>query len=489
MVICLTLILALAWPSTEVYAAPPIQPMTPHTPTLNATFDGLQSLFVLMIIAAVEVAKKQAYTAHVEAKNMTRFEKFRLAQQAAVQTLDDPNIWAGFAGHISTAVPVAGLSSLLIWALLRNVESRGRLVRFLQSGLINVMSTAGWVTGQQVLKQARDQLHNQQDFERAAHSSNLLAGVAHNMTGAHSADQAEDQRVANELAQNVFSILYRDPDQRREVLRSVWNSRIAESDFVSETSITVAAGFVGSLIFPRWPKLMALIFGVTGGTLAYYFPNDFKDALNDGIVWSRRFLASTWLERCEATLADRATAPDSPQKLDRVHAALSTCEDRRNSIMTIQLGTIYRNNIRLQTLVKYRDEALSAHNPRVLGAIDGKIEHARYYIREAIRYSRLIYGAQIDILKEIEKQTPDTISAQLLDCEHVKLENVLSLLNLLLRDIELQTSTQLERAPDLTFLEIYYEEGFIEQDFISSYLRQINREQCRDAQNELSPSR
>jgi hypothetical protein len=86
----------------------------------------------------------------------------------------------------------------------------------------------------------------------------------------------------------MMNILVWDNDLRNMWLYNAFRKHIATGEFATLVTTMVTAGVVGTLLFPGAGTLAGMMFGVAGGTISLFIPQDQKDALTE-ILQALRF--------------------------------------------------------------------------------------------------------------------------------------------------------------------------------------------------------
>ncbi len=314
-----------------------------------------QTLLLIMTLTAIDLT-------HQEIKNRKgkgTFKASDLANIASVSVsaiLDNPSIYAGIlgAGGIGVAQKPA--------SLLTKILTQPKLLRALRPLLTKLVTTTvtfvGWEFGSQLWTEASLRLQSDADVKRATSVSGLGGGLARTFMKAGSTEDRENARVANLMAKEMVYILLHAPTLRAWFDNTL-RTRVMTGEFSTLLTSMIAAGTIGTAIFPGAGTVAGALFGLAGGVVAMFLPQGFKDNITD------RFQVARAWKLQYSMMSNRLTLEDSivpvrfiwaASKAEVIAQARKALQNRH--ALRSKLATIYWEKLR-RTVLRFNEKQLT----------------------------------------------------------------------------------------------------------------------------------
>lgn len=245
-----------------------------------------QALLLIMILTGVDLVKQHIQQSQLSGQPISQAQLLEHASQAAEHILKSGEIWSSLAGA-STASAVMSKPIAIIQQIIATKVSRDIFKNLLQSGIATFVLFIGWEMGGQLYKEASEMIEDPADYQKSKSLGSLLANSIRQAIDPQEPEYQENWRVLKLVFSNMLQILVHDHDLRNLWLYNTWRNRIATGDFVALVTAMVGASVLGTAIFPGAGTFAGMMFGIVGGLLVMFIPQDQKDQVTSGIQWLR----------------------------------------------------------------------------------------------------------------------------------------------------------------------------------------------------------
>jgi hypothetical protein len=268
--------------------------------------DAGQTIIMVGISAGVQAVALELKKEHLEGKPIDPKHLEELSIAAVKRLLADGGLYSAMAS--SGIFGALGQKPLkILQAVLENEGSKKIFANLLESGISSFLANAGWEAGSELWTQATHLIRDDKDYERAKNLAGVFAGAARG--------NENDKRILGILTNNIAQILLFNDDLRMMWLYNSWRLHVATGKFVVQVSSMVAAGAIGTALFPGAGTLAGMMFGAVGGAIPNLVPDEWKEDITEGFRTARstsgkgrlnedRAQIQAWLEEGQTATAD-----------------------------------------------------------------------------------------------------------------------------------------------------------------------------------------
>lgn len=427
-----------------------------NTEALNKPKEAMvgvgQTLLLIMSLTAIDLTRQEIQLRKGKGSFNTKDIK-DIAYQSVTAILDNPNIYAGILGAGGL-----GLANKPAQVLLK-VMTQPRLLMALRPVLASVVASTitfvGWEFGSQLWNEASLRLESEADVKRATSVAGLGGSLLKTIIAAGSKEDGENRRVAKLMMKEMVYILLHASTLRAWFDNTI-RLRVMTGEFSTLLTSMIAAGAIGTAIFPGAGTLAGALFGLVGGVTAMFLPQGFKDSITDRFqdlrVTSLRFALSRNSLRIEDSIVPIRyfAAAQRSELIDQARKALRERRTLRSKLATVYWEKIRRSVVRLNSK---------------------KLTDAQFNGQWASNY-RLIKAVYADDIREVARlqlvaldSRPPLEVKQLLEKEQKRLKFL----------VEYLSKIEDEASFDdmLKLIEINYSKGVNESEFFIGYLQAL----------------
>lgn len=325
-----------------------------------------QALLLIMILTGVDLVKQHYQKANILGKPIDTRQLLRHSMEAAEHILNSGEIWSSLTGaSVTTAVmhkPVEILNHIVA-----NNVSRDIFKNLLQSGISTFILFIGWEMGGELYREASEMIEDPEDYKLSKNLMNLLVNSLRYGLDHDNPDYEKKWSVLKKVFGNMLTILVYDHDLRNMWLYNTWRNRIATGEFVTLVTSMVAAGVIGTAIFPGAGTLAGMMFGVIGGILTIFIPQSYKDSITSAIQ-NMRFqfwkmgddqgplfnVRRDIIEIMHRVITHKEAWPPLLKYQPVAHSL--------EHMMNVLIEKIYRLESRLQITIASKESAIQANN-------------------------------------------------------------------------------------------------------------------------------
>ena len=263
-----------------------------------------------------------------------------IVANVAKAIVDSPQIWTAIVG--SSALSLAQKPAQAIGQVLLHPRLRATFAPILARTISSTIAFVGWEFGSQLYTEATLLLDSKADFELASSASGLGRGVLATAlsTKARTASVKDQNssRVAKTMMQNMLRILLYDSKLRSEWFSNTFRLHIMTGEFSTLLTSMIAAGAVGTMIFPGGGTLVGLVFGLVGGVASMFIPQTTKDRITYGFQGARAYGLTFWMFRNANRMTSFLTVPEvcTETCAQDFTAEMRDRHDLRSRLMTVQ---------------------------------------------------------------------------------------------------------------------------------------------------------
>lgn len=302
--------------------------------------DAGQTIIMVGISAGVQAVALELKKEHLEGKPIDPKHLEQLSIAAVERLLADGGLYSAMAS--SGIFGALGQKPLkILRAVLENEGSKKIFANLLESGIASFLANAGWEAGSELWIQATHLIRDDKDYERSKNLGGVFAGAAHG--------NENDKRILGLLINNIGQILLFNDDLRMMWLYNSWRLHVATGKFVVQVSSMVAAGAIGTALFPGAGTLAGMMFGAVGGAIPNLVPDEWKEDITDGFRTVRSSAGKGRLNedraQMQAWLKEGQTASS-----DDFQAILKMQASMRSKVMNTFFEADYRRRTATQAL-------------------------------------------------------------------------------------------------------------------------------------------
>lgn len=358
-----------------------------------------QALILIMILSGVELLKKELALSDAGQKPLTREELLDKSGKIADHILNDGHIWVSLlsAGALGKTAekPLAIINSLI-----DNETSKPILRDLLKNGIGTFVTFVGWEMGSQLFTEATEMIDNDQDYERATRLLPVLLNSLYHGLEPQNTTAQNDWRILQLVAGNMVKILVKDDELRNLWLYNTWRTRIATGEFVTLVSSMTISSVIGTSLFPGAGTLGGMMFGVVGGVISIYVPEEKKDSITEVI---QNFRSRFWLvgddrgplfnhKKSVLNLLMNCV----PQQIDCPPLLQFNFKNTSVENMgSILFEKIFRYESRLQTLIGMRSLAQKNGQLEAQKTYELKINDIQEQYKSALGSLKSLYGSEL----------------------------------------------------------------------------------------------
>jgi hypothetical protein len=428
-----------------------------------------QALVLILIISGIEIVHQQIKMAKLKKQELNYSELTELAGKAADQILLGGSVYSSMIG----AGTIAGVSYKPIQVInqfIGNQNTKPIFKSLLQSGIVSFITFTGWEMGGQLWSEAKELIENEADYARAERLGPVLLGSLQSLVSTNQ-DFQDDLRVLKVVFGNMARILVADNDLRNLWLYNTWRMRIATGGFLAIVTAMVSAGVVGTTLFPGAGTLGGMCFGIVGGTLALFVPEQIKDGVTDSVASARSYFGSRRAETMQLELREIyrqdnnsvfAALGDPMQRVAQAKDFLSRMQAYREDAVTAEFEILYRNYSKLNVLRGNKKVALAANNTQAIPDIENKLKDVTSAIRGNIRALENFYKNESEKLNNLIPKPKSQELATLLLEQNNKLLILSGIISSLLSGLFENTNDSSSATSSAILLNKIYFMGFKE---------------------------
>lgn len=223
----------------------------------------------------------------------------------------------------------------------------------------------------------------------------------------------KDWSILKQVFQNMMTILIYDHDLRNMWLYNTWRNRIATGEFVTLITGMVGASIVGSALFPGAGTLAGMMFGITGGTIALFIPQENKDQITSTLQSARLGYRLLGDDRGPLFSIKRDAIGIMYDFVSRGRAIPADVEFRANSftyaneqMANIFIERIFRLDSQIQVLMVQRDVAKKVGNSEKSEQFEMKMQELVKAYKQEIKNLNELYLAEVNRLDQILREFP-----------------------------------------------------------------------------------
>lgn len=246
-----------------------------------------QAIILIMILTGVDLVKQHVTNSMITRKSIDSALLLQHAGEAADHILNSGEIWSSLMSASAMSATVSKPMAV-IGRMIENQMSRAILKDLLKSGIATFITFVGWELGGQLYNEATEMISDKADCSRSKQLLPLLINSIRLGLNPSSPEYQKDWQILRQVFSNMMTILVYDHDLRNMWLYNTWRNRIVTGEFVTLVTAMVGASMVGTAIFPGAGTIDGMMFGVFGGTLALFIPQETKDGITS-VIQSIRF--------------------------------------------------------------------------------------------------------------------------------------------------------------------------------------------------------
>ncbi|MBS1970309.1 MAG: hypothetical protein JSU04_08370 [Bdellovibrionales bacterium] len=374
----------------------------------NVIMQTGQTLMMMMILSGVDLVRQSVTQSKLKNQPIDQKTLLEKSAEAAEYILNDGHIWASLAS--AGAVGKAAKKPLQIFdQMVDSSTSRPILKDLLKSGIATFITFMGWEMGNQLYTEATEMLECDCEYERAQNLMPLLINSLRNGLIPPDEQSQKDWELLQKIFGNMMKILIHDDDLRNLWLYNTWRTRIATGEFVTMVSSMATASAIGTTLFPGAGTLGGLMFGVVGGTVALYIPEEKKDEITESIqdIRSKFWLAGDdrgpFFDHKKNVLSLLMNC--IPQQTDCPPLLKFNFQSKAvENMASISFEKIFRYESRLQSYSTMKDTAEKSGNTEYTKAYTNKINLIQKQYRETLQDLKAMYGKELQETDALAQQ-------------------------------------------------------------------------------------
>lgn len=329
-----------------------------------------QALILIMLLTGVDIVRQNLQLASLRKENIDQKLILEHSAQAAEHILKSGHIWSSiFGASITTTAMAKPLA--VVQTLIQNSKSYPILKDLLSNGIATLVLFVGWELGGQLFLEAREMLEDESDYQRAEELMPVLLNAFKYGAGQSNDLNKADWALLQKLYQNIVEILISNHDLRNLWLYNAFRLRIATGELAVLVTSMVGASAVGTALFPGAGTLAGMGFGLIGGVVSLYIPQDQKDWISEKIKDFRILFGKSGRDGYGNPLMSyhetvfriisqkiKANEPLPPM------LTFKSNPHSMNGIMTAAFEKAYMYDSRLQSALAMRAEAIKFKNQK-----------------------------------------------------------------------------------------------------------------------------
>ena len=347
-----------------------------------------QTFLFMITLAGVEMTAQELKKNGFEPSHVSSQQLSQTAEAIAMQIVSDGKLWSGWAGM--SLLSAAGSKPAAILAeLAASAETRPQLALAIKNSIVGTIGFFGWELGAQLWTEATLLIDDPKDFERISNLTSVSAGSlralivrAGSTAQSPLSSDENDLRLSKLMLSNLMSVLL-TRDLIAKWMDHTWRLRVATGEFATFVTSAVAAGAIGTAVFPGGGTLVGLMFGMAGAGASLLIPQQVKDSFTSDIQDVRLSNAASRLFTNQRDLQQRLRPPPF---------AILTANERLSAFQTILKQ---RRVLRAQLLTIYFEREFIAL--RALYSTETSESNLKYYRRQlADTLSQLLRATESD---------------------------------------------------------------------------------------------
>lgn len=327
-----------------------------------------QALLLIMLLTGVDLVKQSLQLAQIRKQSIDHTALLEYSTEAAEHILKSGHVWSSmFGAGVTTTVMSKPLA--IFQSIIQNSNSYPIFKNLLSNGIATLVLFVGWELGGQLFTEAREMLEDEDDYKRAEDLMPVLINSIKYGTGATSSQNKSDWKILQKVYNNVIEILISNHDLRNLWLYNTFRLRIASGEFTTLVASMVSATAAGTAIFPGAGTIGGMIFGLTGGVLSLYIPEEQKNNITDHmrnlriVFWKAgrdgyENPVMAYHETVFRILSEKMSTGEALPPLLK----FSNNPKSMNEIMTATFEKAYIYDSRLQSALAMRSEAVKYKN-------------------------------------------------------------------------------------------------------------------------------
>lgn len=303
---------------------------------LGAAVGVGQTLLVMMTLAGVELTAQQIQKNG--GHHPTAAQLSAIASQVASATVNSPQIWTSVVA--SGGFSIAQKPALALGQVFLSPKLRAAFAPLLARAITSTIAFVGWDFGAQLWTEASLLLKSPDDYKIAMSSFGMSKGLlttalASSNTSNSNLDR-QRSRVAKEMMHNMLLVLS-NSDLRSALASNFLRTDLMTGEFQSMLASFIAAGAVGTAIFPGAGTLAGLIFGAVGIVGAQFVPQPTKDRITNSWQMVRAKVISSELKQNFSELRADVTSPYLTSQAATISVAndFNSRKSLRSRLMTV----------------------------------------------------------------------------------------------------------------------------------------------------------
>jgi hypothetical protein len=302
-----------------------------------------QTLLVMMTLAGIEMTAQQIKKNGGNAPSPAQL--WEITSGVASETVNSPQIWASILA--SGGLSLANKPAVALGQIFLHPKLRAAFAPLLARSITSTISFVGWDFGAQLWTEASLLIEDKGDYQVAMNTFGMSKGLLTTAfaTKPQSTSVLDQQRarVAKQMLQNMVRVLGASA-LRQELFYNFVRTDLLTGEFQTMLGSFIAAGAIGTAIFPGAGTLLGLVFG-TGGILVsqYLVPQSMKDQITNGWQSLRGQTLQLAMKQNFIALAD-LTDPSmmtSPKFLADLNQLLRYRQNLRSRWITIEWEQMY----------------------------------------------------------------------------------------------------------------------------------------------------
>lgn len=233
-----------------------------------------QTILLIMMLSGVDMVRSHFEQANILRSEIDKEQLFEHIGEVAEIILNSGEIWSSIAGAGATSLALSRPIGV-INQLISNSESRAIFKNLLISGIGTLITFVGWELGGELYEEARELIEDEDAYAQAESLGSLLR------MSLRKGSNSREWKVLKLVFSNMFKILWENEKLRKRWLYNTWRFRVGTGEFTTLVLSMVTASGVGTTLFPGAGTIVGMMFGLTGGVLSMFIPEEIKDDITD----------------------------------------------------------------------------------------------------------------------------------------------------------------------------------------------------------------
>ena len=398
--------------------------------------------YIMIIATSMAALIKEHMAVAFKTGNYSKKELDENLEKAFFEIVDSGEVLSGFTGSAATHAALS-LPLKMIHEMILNSAARPFFKMFMINFTSSLISFTGWEFSSQLWKEATymldGQLKDPEEKKFLADRNNLFSNIYKALNTSKTADadvkRKAARKVLENIHQNLLAIVFTDSNLRIQWLYNTIRLRMATGQFATSIAIMTTVTSIGTTVLPGAGFFWGLVFGLTGGIISIFVPEEQKNSLSvlikDG--WSKYNDLTSGVESYRnielGFNADGTSLKNPGLKMQDVFIERVSY---REKFIDVYIERIFTNNqfisLQAEQIDKLRkDRSMSPDLQKVDDAIAEKTEMVNFRTQQSVNALMKIvstYATESQILRMASPQLTDFLAQEEFEVQQATTSNM-----------------------------------------------------------------